>query len=82
MCHLQINDEIAQRDFHMAEVVIGEKTWDRFDYDIMLWSDRGKGRANIVAVSQKSLVERSQDPQFFTYRKDCNGSPFGRIFDQ
>ena len=23
---------------------IGKKTWDHFDYDIMLWSDRGKGR--------------------------------------
>ena len=34
--HLEVKDEIAQGDFHMAKVVIGEKTWDRFDYDIML----------------------------------------------
>ena len=46
--HLQVNDEIAQQDFHMAEVVIGEKSWDHFDYDITLWSDRGKGRVKIV----------------------------------
>ena len=32
----------------MAEVVIGEKTWDRFNYDITQWSDRGKGRAKII----------------------------------
>ena len=48
MCHLQVNDKIAQRDFHMAKVVICKKTCYRFDYDIMLWSDRGKGRAKIV----------------------------------
>ena len=60
MCHLQVNDEIAQRDFHMAEVVIGEKTWDRFDYDITLWSDRGKGRAKIVRYRRRAS---SKDPR-------------------
>ena len=38
----------------MAEVVIGEKSWDRFDYDIMLWSDRGKGRAKIVRYRRRA----------------------------
>ena len=60
MCHLQVNDEIAQRDFHMAKVVIGEKTWNRFDYDIMLWSDRGKGRAKIVRYRRRAS---SKDPR-------------------
>ena len=60
MCHLQVNDEIAQRDFHMAEVVIGEKTWDRFDYDITLWSDRGKGRVKIVRYRRRAS---SKDPR-------------------
>ena len=46
----------------MAEVVIGEKTWDRFDYDIMLWSDRGKGRAKIVRYRRASSKdERSHN---------------------
>ena len=38
----------------MAKVVIGEKTWDRFDYDITLWSDRGKGRAKIVRYQRRA----------------------------
>ena len=42
----------------MAEVVIGEKTWDRFDYDITLWSDRGKGESENHTIPKKSLVER------------------------
>ena len=57
MCHLQVNDEIAQRDFHMAEVVIGEKTWDCFDYDITLWSDRGKGRVKIVWYHRRASLK-------------------------
>ena len=44
----------------MAEVVIGEKTWDRFDYDITLWSDRGKGRAKIVRYRRRAS---SKDPR-------------------
>ena len=60
MCHLQVNDEIAQRDLHMAEVVIGKKTWNRFDYDITLWSDRGKGRAKIVRYRRRAS---SKDPR-------------------
>ena len=43
-----MNDKVAKQDLHMEEVVIGEKTWGRFDYDINLWSARGKGRAQIV----------------------------------
>ena len=45
----------------MAKVVIGEKMWDRFDYDITLWSDRGKGRAKIVWYRRRasSKDERS-----------------------
>ena len=38
----------------MAEVVIGEKMWDHFDYDIMLWSDRGKGRAKIIRYRRRA----------------------------
>ena len=44
----------------MAEVVIGEKTWDRFDYDITLWSNRGKGRAKIVRYWRRAS---SKDPR-------------------
>ena len=53
MCHLQVNDEIPQRDFHMAEVVIGKKTWDHFDYDITLWSDRGKGERKSYGIEEE-----------------------------
>ena len=42
----------------MAEVVIGEKTWDRFDYDITLWSDRGKGESKNRTILKKSLIKR------------------------
>ena len=47
----------------MAEVVIGEKTWDHFDYDIMLCSDRGKGRAKIIPYRRRasSKDERSHN---------------------
>ena len=38
----------------MAKVVIGEKTWDHFDYEIMLWSDRGKGRAKIKQYRRRA----------------------------
>ena len=38
----------------MAEVVIGKKTWDRFNYDITLWSDRGKGRVKIVQYRRRA----------------------------
>ena len=31
-----------------------KKTWDHFDYDIMLWSDRGKGRAKIVRYRRRA----------------------------
>ena len=44
----------------MAKVVIGEKTWDRFDYDIMLWSHRGKGRPKIVRYRRRAS---SKDPR-------------------
>ena len=44
----------------MAEVVIGEKTWNRFDYDITLWSDRGKGRVKIVWYRRRAS---SKDPR-------------------
>ena len=60
MCHLQVNDKIAQRDFHMAKVVIGKKTWNRFDYDITLWSDRGKGRVKIIRYQRRAS---SKDPR-------------------
>ena len=46
---------MAQQDLHMAEVVIGEKSWDHFDYDITLWSDRGKGRMKIVQYQRRVL---------------------------
>ena len=49
-----MNDDIAKQDLHMEEVVIGEKTWGRFDYDIMLWSNRGKGRAQIVQYRRRA----------------------------
>ena len=47
----------------MAEVVIGEKMSDRFNYDITLWSDRGKGRAKIVQYRRRasSKDERSHN---------------------
>ena len=48
-----MNDEVAQQDLHMEEVVIGQKMWGRFDYDITLWSDRGKGRAQIVQYRRR-----------------------------
>ena len=58
-----MNDEVAQQDLHMVEVVIGQKTWGRFDYDITLWSDRGKGRAQIVQYRRRvaSKDERSHN---------------------
>ena len=64
MCHLQVNDEIAQRDFHLAKVVIGKKTWDHFDSNIMLWSDRGKGRAKIIRYRRGAS---SKDPRTHNY---------------
>ena len=48
-----MNDEVAQQDLHMEEVVIGQKMLGRFDYDITLWSDRGKGRAQIVQYRRR-----------------------------
>ena len=47
----------------MAMVVIGGKMWDRFDYDITLWSDRGKGRAKIIWYRRRvsSKEERSHN---------------------
>ena len=38
----------------MAKVVIGEKSWDCFDYDITLWSNRGKGRVKIVRYRRRA----------------------------
>ena len=49
-----MNDEVAQQDLHMEEVVIGQKTWGHFDYDITLWSNRGKGRAQIVQYRRRA----------------------------
>ena len=49
-----MNDEVAKQDLHMEEVVIGEKTWGRFDYDITQWSNRGKGRAQIVQYRRRA----------------------------
>ena len=47
----------------MTEVVIGEKMWDHFDYNIMLWNDRGKGRAKIIWYRRRasSKDERSHN---------------------
>ena len=58
-----MNDKVAQQDLHMEEVVIGQKTWGHFDYDITLWSDRGKGRAQIVQYRRRaaSKDERSHN---------------------
>ena len=33
--------------------MIGEKTWGHFDYDITLWSNRGKRRAAIVQYRRR-----------------------------
>ena len=55
-----MNDEVVQQDLHMEEVVIGQKTWGRFDYDITLWSDRGKGRAQIVQYRRRAASEDKQ----------------------
>ena len=55
-----MNDEVAKQDLHMEEVVIGEKTWGRFDYDITLWSDRGKGRAQIVQYRRRVASKDEQ----------------------
>ena len=44
----------------MAKVVIGEKTWDHFDYDIMLWSNREKGRAKIIRYRRRASLKDEQ----------------------
>ena len=58
-----MNDEVAQQDLHMEEVVIGQKTWGCFDYDITLSSNRGKSRAQIVQYRRRaaSKDERSHN---------------------
>ena len=38
----------------MANVVIGEKTWDSFYYDITLWGDKGKETAKIVRYQRRA----------------------------
>ena len=49
-----MNDKVAQQDLHIEEVVIGQKMWGRFDYDITLWSDREKDRAQIVQYRRRA----------------------------
>ena len=39
----------------MEGVVIGEKTWGHLDYDITLWSDRRKGRAQIIQHRRRAV---------------------------
>ena len=45
---------VAKEDLHMEEVVIGDKMWGHHDYDITLWSDRGKGRGQIVQYRRRA----------------------------
>ena len=52
-----MNDKVAQQDLHMEEVVIGQKTWGHFDYDI---SDRGKGRVQIVQYRRRAASKDEQ----------------------
>ena len=44
----------------MEEVVIGDKTWGRYDYNITLWSNRGKGRAQIVQYRRRAVSKDQQ----------------------
>ena len=44
----------------MQEAVIGEKMWGHHDYDITLWSDRGKGRAQIVQYRRRVASKDEQ----------------------
>ena len=53
--YLQVNDKVAKQDLHMDKIVIGEKTWGCFDYDITRWSDRGKGRAQIIQYRRRAV---------------------------
>ena len=59
-----MNDKVAKQDLHMEEVVFGEKMWGCFDYDITLWSNKGKGRAQIVQYRRRaaSKDKRSHNP--------------------
>ena len=38
----------------MKEQMIGEKTWGHLKFDITLWSNRGKGRAQIVQYRRRA----------------------------
>ena len=55
-----MNDEVAQQDLHMEEVALGQKMWGCFHYDITLWSDRGKGRAQIVQYRRRAASKDKQ----------------------
>ena len=48
--YFQVTDDIAMKDMHMKEyaTVAHKARWGADDYDQTLWSDRGKGRAEIV----------------------------------
>ena len=44
----------------MEDVVIGDKVWGHYDYDITLWCDRGKGRAQIVQHRRRAVSKDQQ----------------------
>ena len=48
--YFQVTDEVALKDTHMKDYATVEHKprWNADDYDHTLWSDRGKGRAEIV----------------------------------
>ena len=48
--YFQVTDQIAMQDLHMKDYASVEHKlrWGADDYDHTLWSDRGKGRAEIA----------------------------------
>ena len=46
-----------KEDLNMKEQVIGEKMWGHLNFNITLWSDRGKGRAQIVQYRRRAASQ-------------------------